>query len=232
MKKFASPAFRVSIFAAIAFASAFLIHSENLREQYESKYLRNSNYHLQTGMYELSRLRQADIVMLGTSHTFNANWSELLNRKNIANRGINSDILPGFQKRLRYVYRLEPKICFIEGGVNEISEECDAEMVFVHYTQVIDSLRAHAILPVIQSTLFVAREWPNASLMNREIRSLDSLLADYAVARSIPFLDVNSLVTEGGFLRPELTCDGIHLNATGYALWLPLVERVLISHGL
>jgi lysophospholipase L1-like esterase len=225
-------ALRVLAFATIAFASAFQVYTEDLRMQYDSKYLQNSNYQLQTGMYELSRLRQADIVMLGTSHTFNASWSELLNRKNIANRGINSDVLPGFQQRLRYIYRLQPKICFIEGGVNEISVQYNAGIVFARYTQVIDSLRAHKIVPVIQSTLFLARTWPEAKEKNGEIKTLDSLLVDYAKSRSIEYLDVNTLVSADGYLRPELTCDGIHLNADGYALWLPLVERVLVSNGL
>ena len=54
----------------------------------------------------------------------------------------------------------------------------------------------------------------------------------YAHKESIEYLDINSLVSKNGFLKNELTYDGLHLNAEGYSLWIPEVEKILIKYGL
>lgn len=170
--------------------------------------------------------------MLGNSLTYNANWSEILNRKNIANRGIASDITTGYLHRLGYVYRLNPKICFIEGGVNDLYSNDSVKNIIHNFISIVDSLRSHGIIPVIQSTLFVGHKYPQATEKNKQIRALDEQLAGFALKNSIEFLDINLLVSRDGFLRKELTYDGIHLNARGYALWAPEVERVLAKYKL
>jgi lysophospholipase L1-like esterase len=97
---------------------------------------------------------------------------------------------------------------------------------------IIDTLRAHHIIPVIQSTLFVAIKRDNSQSRNEEILRLNNLLLEYADKESIEYLDINSLVSQNGFLKNELTYDGLHLNAEGYSFWVPEVEKILIKYGL
>jgi lysophospholipase L1-like esterase len=209
-------------------------HSYNqcLEAQYANLYLENKNYKVQIGMFNQYKTVQADVVMLGNSLTYNANWNELLGRKNIANRGISSDITQGYLHRLNYVYRLNPKICFIEGGVNDVYANFSAAVIFSNYTKIIDTLRAHHIIPIIQSTLFVANKREQSVSKNEEIIKLNKLLIEYARNQSIEYLDINSLVCTNGFLINEYTYDGLHLNAEGYSLWVPEVEKILIKYGL
>jgi lysophospholipase L1-like esterase len=206
--------------------------AENTQAQKVAPYLKNTNYVIQLGMYDLFTSTQADVVMLGNSLTYNANWNEILNRTNIANRGISSDITSGYLHRLAYVYKLNPKICFIEGGINDLYSNDSVKNIIRHYAQIVDSLKARSIVPVIQSTLFVGRRYPQAKDKNRQVVVLNDWLRQYALKNEIEFLDINVLVSQKGFLRPELTYDGIHLNAKGYALWAPEVERVLLQHKL
>lgn len=207
-------------------------YNQYLEAQYANLYLENKNYKVQIGMFNHFRTAQADIVMLGNSLTYNANWNELLGRKNIANRGISSDITQGYLHRLNYVYRLNPKICFIEGGVNDVYANFSAADIFSNYTKIIDTLRAHHIIPIIQSTLFVANKREQSVSKNEEITKLNKLLFSFAQKQSIEYLDINSLVSQNGYLKNDLTYDGLHLNAEGYSLWIPEVEKVLIKYGL
>ena len=223
---------RFSILGIILALIGWYAYNHYSEAQYANLYLKNGNYDVQIGMYEHFKTTQSDVVMLGNSLTYNANWNELLGRKNIANRGINSDITAGYLHRLSYVYRLKPKLCFIEGGVNDVYANYSAADIFDNYSKIIDTLRAHHIIPIIQSTLFVAAKWENSQTKNEEIRKLDKLLFDYARKQSIEYLDINSLVSQNGFLKNDLTYDGLHLNAEGYSFWVPEVEKVLIKYGL
>ena len=217
--------------AAILVGVAISLFGGSLQAQ-KPPYLKNTNYVVQLGMYDLLTSTQADVVMLGNSLTYNANWNEILNRSNIANRGISSDITSGYLHRLHYVYRLRPKICFIEGGINDLFSNDSVKNIVRNYAGIIDSLQAHDIVPVIQSTLFVSARYPRAREKNRQVQTLNTWLAAFALKNEIEFLDINALVSTKGFLRADLTYDGIHLSARGYALWAPEVGRILAQHNL
>lgn len=216
----------------LVFDMVMIGYNTNLNAQDTPLYLKNKNYSIQVGMYELFVNQQADIVMLGNSLTYNANWNEILDRKNIASRGIVGDLTSGYLHRLHYVYKLKPKLCFIEGGVNDIYENIPVQEIFNNHKNIIDTLKQHNIIPVIQSALFVSPKWHHAAEKNKEIEKLNELLIDFAKKNSIMFLDINSLVSENGLLRDDLTYDGVHLNAKGYALWAPEVNKVMLMYGL
>ncbi len=232
MSFFNSTSFRFIHIAVVLVAAGFSLYSGNLQAQQVAPYLKNKNYGIQLGMYDLFTSTQADVVMLGNSLTYNANWNEILNRSNIANRGIASDITSGYLHRLEYVYRLKPRICFIEGGVNDLYSNDSVRNIIRNYAAIIDSLQSHHIVPVIQSTLFVSAKYPRAREKNKQVQTLNNWLTEFALKNEIEFLDINLLVSKNGFLRADLTYDGIHLNAKGYALWAPEVGNVLAKHKL
>jgi lysophospholipase L1-like esterase len=195
-------------------------------------YVQNKNYILQLAMYDIFTAQQKDVVLLGNSLTFHANWNEILNRTDIANRGIVSDVTNGYLHRLHYIFKLHPKLCFIEGGVNDIYANVPVPEVFQNITQIVDSLRNHNIIPILQSALLVGIKWHDALDKNKQISNLDSLLAEYAQKNSIEFINLNPLLTQNGLLKDELTTDGVHLNALGYALWAPEIEKMLVKYHL
>jgi lysophospholipase L1-like esterase len=205
------------------------------------RYRNNPNYLLQQAMFDLYKTRQADIVMFGNSLTHGAAWNELLGRPGVVERGIPSDILYGFESRLNSIYKLKPKIVFILGGLNDVYNWTPVAEIFSVYVRIISGLKSKNIIPVIQSATYSARlygkEWkgtPEINLeRNREIDKLNKLLSDYAKTNSIDFIDLNSLTGgKDGFLRPELTWDGIHFKAGAYRIWSNEVEKVLKKYKL
>jgi lysophospholipase L1-like esterase len=205
------------------------------------RYRTNPNYTLQQSMYDIYKTRQADIVMLGNSLTHGAAWNELLGRPNVIERGITSDVLYGFESRINAIYKLNPKIVFIMGGLNDIYNWTPVEDIFAVYTRIISGLRSRNIIPVIQSTTYsaktYAKDWggtPEGNFgRNREVDKLNKLLSDYAKKNNIDYIDVNALTAgKDGFLRPELTWDGIHFKADAYKLWAREVDKILVKHKL
>ncbi|MDD8017314.1 MAG: GDSL-type esterase/lipase family protein [Bacteroidota bacterium] len=199
---------------------------------YDSLYLKNPLYKNLTAQFALSKLASADVVMFGNSITAGGLWNELLGRERVVNRGIGSDNTVGMLHRMQYVYNLKPKLCFIMAGINDIYADEPIEKIFSNYIQIIDTLQAHKIIPVIQSTLHVNPKWKRAEQKNPEITQLNFLLADYARTHSVEFLDLNVLLSSNGILRDEYTTDGVHLTASAYAQWRDILEPVLKKHGL
>ncbi|MEG8990805.1 GDSL-type esterase/lipase family protein [Ignavibacteria bacterium 4148-Me] len=222
----------------------FFITAHNTSSQQKNdteKYKTNPNYNLQISMFEIYKTKQADIVMLGNSLTAGANWSELLGRPNVVARAIPGDILPGFYARLNYIFRLNPKIVFILGGLNDIYNWTPVEEIYYNYIRIITALQTKGIIPVIQSTTYAAKDYAkdfggtpeiNAG-RNREVDKLNKLLYEYAKKNKIDYIDINSKLSTGDkFLRPDVTWDGVHLNAEGYKIWAEEVEKILIKYKM
>jgi lysophospholipase L1-like esterase len=212
--------------------SCVIFASHTTHAQYDSLYLKNRTYHLQRGLHSVYRTTHADVVMLGNSITFGANWSELLGRTNVANRGIGGDNTYGFLSRMDDIITLKPKLCFIMGGINDIFADIPLDSVYRNYVIILELLRSKSIIPVIQSTLHVSPKWKRAEEKNPLVTELNSRLRAYAEQNNIEYLDVDALLSTDGVLREECTFDGVHLTAPAYVRWSALVEDVLKKHGL
>jgi lysophospholipase L1-like esterase len=206
--------------------------SEYALGQYDSLYLKNKTYHLQRGLHAISRTTKADVVMLGNSITFGANWSELLGRQNIVNRGIGGDNTYGFLSRLDDIVALQPKMCFVMGGINDIFSDIPLDSIYANYVKIIERLRAKGITPVIQSTLHVSQKWKRAGEKNPLVSQLNVRLSAYARQNEIEFMDVDGALSEAEVLKDEYTHDGVHLTAAAYEKWVGLIEGILVKNGL
>lgn len=220
----------------------FLSNTTFSQQQRDSlRYKLNPNFDLQTEMFNIYKTRQADIVMLGNSLTAGANWGELLGRPNVVGRGIPGDITAGYIVRLNNIIQLKPKVVFILGGLNDIYSWIPIEEIFSNYIRIINKLKENKITPVIQSTTYAARDYAkdwggtpevNAG-RNKEVDKLNRLLIDFAKHNNIDYIDINSkMSTLDNYLRPELSWDGVHLNAEGYKIWAREVEKVLKKYNL
>lgn len=226
---------------------SLVIFSLTLSAQSNNNYLNNPIYQRQIEFYKIYKPKDVNVVMLGNSLTHGVNWNMLLGRNDVAEMGIVSDILSGFYNRLHYVTRLQPQVCFILGGLNDIYQWIPVESIFEDYKKVVERLRRNGITVVIQSTLYAGREWGkdwieqnNPELnpvdvnaeRNTQVDLLNSMLKKYAEENNIKYIDLNSLMSRGNFLRSELTYDGAHLTAAGYKIWGHEIEIVLKNFGL
>jgi lysophospholipase L1-like esterase len=138
--------------------------------------------------------------------------------------------MAGFLQRMEYIYKLHPQLCCVMGGINDIYQDAPVENIFNNYKRIIEELQAHKIVPIIQSTLFVSTKWKKYAEKNVEVAKLDSILTDYARLKGIEFVNLNAVMSKDHLLLEELTTDGVHLAAKGYALWRDELEKIFKKH--
>lgn len=202
--------------------------SSSLTHQVDYQFSDNPNYAHRRNLFATYASEKAKIVMLGDSITYGVEWNELLGRRDIANRGISSDVTEGFVHRLSDVYLLEPEQCFIMGGINDIRKVgLPVETIFEHYVTLIESLQHHRIEPIIQSTLYISDEIYNFKEINLRVHELNTLLREYASENNITFIQVNKALSPEGYLNPSHTYDGVHLESSGYKVWKQLILNEL-----
>ncbi|MEI7811110.1 MAG: GDSL-type esterase/lipase family protein [Ignavibacteria bacterium] len=228
---------KIKIFSlCIILFTAMSINATNLNLALASEdtlYKSNLNYKILTGMYDIYRTTDVEIVMLGNSITHGVNWAELLNRHDIVERGIPSDNLSGYLQRMNYIYKLHPRLCYVMGGINDIySGIIPLDEIYKNYKKVIEGLKLNKIIPVIQSTLYVSNKYPYALEKNQEVEKLNDMLKKYAIENKIEFIDLNAELSFNKFLKNYLTYDGLHLNGEAYSKWRLLLDKSIKKYGL
>jgi lysophospholipase L1-like esterase len=99
--------------------------------------------------------------------------------------------------------------------------------------------RANDILVVLSSLLPVSdyeRDKDGKQIIRTvhrppdQIKTLNEWIKEYAARNGHTYLDYHSaMIDEKGFLRDELSDDGLHPNDNGYAVMAPLAEQALAT---
>ncbi|PTR24738.1 lysophospholipase L1-like esterase [Luteibacter sp. OK325] len=155
--------------------------------------------------------------------------------KGYINRGISGQTTPQMLVRFRTdVIALEPKVVVILAGTNDIAGNTGAStlaMIEDNLSSMTELARVHGIRVVI-STLLPVADYVDAAQTTRRppsaILALNAWIRAYAVREHLPLLDYYPLmVDESGALKRELSDDGLHPNAQGYAVMAPLAQRAI-----
>jgi len=187
-------------------------------------------YQFRTKIYDkIASSKTYNVVMFGNSLTAGGDWNKDLKRIDIKNSGTGGFTTSHFVWILNEeVIQYKPKICFIEGGINDIGVGIPLNRTFWNYQSIVDTLLNHQIEPVLQSTFYV--NYPNDSITNITNSRVDSLniyLSALANKKGIRYVDLNQFLSENGRLKKELNMDGVHINEYGYKIWVKEVDRIL-----
>jgi acyl-CoA thioesterase I len=184
------------------------------------------------------------VVFFGDSIT--DNWSKkgyggFFPGKPYLNRGIGGQTTAQMLVRFRAdVIALKPAAVVILAGTNDVagnSGPVTPETIQDNLTSITDLARAAGIKVVLASLLPVSdgKKGNDGSPIIRTrdrppetLRALNTWIAAHARRKGYVFLDYHAaLVDDAGALKPELNDDGLHPNAAGYALMVPLAERAI-----
>ena len=202
---------------------------KRLKIENEYNYLDNPRYKTYTEKFMLFN-KQADIVMLGNSITFQIDWNELLGRTDIANRGISGDVTEGMLNRMNSVIKVKPKICFFMGGINDLTRRISYENTLRNIKSIVSILLKNNIIPIIQSVLYTNEQFYDIEHDNKYATIINNELKRFAVKEGLIFLDLNKDLSENGLLKSKYTYDGLHLNSKGYEVWGKIIKK-LIDNG-
>jgi lysophospholipase L1-like esterase len=187
-----------------------------------------TRYEIRSALFSVyDKTYKYKIVMLGDSITEGAEWNELLGIDGVANRGVYGDITQGIINRLENVIELEPEVCFIMAGINDLSIGIGVEETLKNYNKIADELSRNNIDVVIQSTLYVANGRFNWKRLNESVDKLNNGLKEMCDKNNLPYVDVNGKLSDDGALNEEYTYDGIHLSGGGYKKWAELLSPII-----
>jgi lysophospholipase L1-like esterase len=184
------------------------------------------------------------VVFMGDSITDlwdNDGFGGFFPGKPYVNRGIGGQTTPQMLIRFRQdVIALHPRVVVILAGTNDIAGNTGPstlEMVEDNLTSMVDLARANDIRVVLASLLPVcdcktSKEGkPLVMTKNRppeKILALNEWIKQFAAKNDVVYLDYYSaMVDDKGFLKADLTYDGLHADARGYAVMGPLAEKAI-----
>ena len=210
---------------------------------------RNLNIkNLNTCQYELSMFdfhykqgpANYNIEMLGNSFIRAVSWDSLLNRTDVVNRGISGERLKCICERTVYLKNSPAKICFIEGGINDLPSRSGND-VFNDYINLVDSIKAQHKIPVINMVLYLSplagNKYPlrkDYKTINKTIQNINVKLKAYAVENNMDYIDLNKDLCDehNPVLYDKYTLDGVHPNQAAYRIWARHIEDILKKHNI
>jgi lysophospholipase L1-like esterase len=180
-------------------------------------------------MFDLTKMDFATVVMLGDSLTEAAQWSEITGCPFVANRGIGADDSAGVLQRVEEVIALKPTAVFLMIGINDVNSSVPAVKIVANVRQTIERLTKAGIHVYLTLVLPVAKSF--SQQINPKVEELNAAYQELAVQTGASVVDFRQGVqTESGFLRDELSIDGVHLTPAGYRLWRDAVAPYIRKH--
>jgi len=161
--------------------------------------------------------------------------------KPYVDRGISGQTTPQMLIRFRPdVIALQPKVVVILAGTNDIAGNTGPmtlEQIEANLASMAELAKANKIRVVLASVLPVSNYGhdrqgnPLDMRINRppqKILELNTWIKKYAADKGHTYLDYfSAMVDAQGLLQGELSEDGLHPNAKGYAVMSPLAEQAI-----
>ncbi len=188
--------------------------------------------------------KEKRVVFMGDSIT--DSWDSPANGgffpgKPYIDRGISGQTTPQMLIRFRAdVIALRPEVVVILAGTNDIAGNTGPmtlEAIEDNLISMSELAHANRIRVVLSSLLPVSDYEKTPDGQSRiqttrrppeQIKALNAWMKKYALENKLTYLDYYSaMVDDKGFLKDDLSNDGLHPNLQGYAVMAPLAERAI-----
>ena len=178
---------------------------------------------------------QKRVVFMGNSIT--EGWAQFFAKefpgKPYVGRGISGQTTPQMLVRFRQdVIALKPAVVVILAGTNDIAGNTGPstlEMIEDNLASMTDLAKANGIRVVLASVLPVYDyAWRKGLEPAAKIIALNAWIKDYAAKNGALYVDFHTpMADERQGMKADLSPDGVHPNAAGYAIMAPLVEQAI-----
>lgn len=169
------------------------------------------------------------IVMFGNSITAQGKWTELLDRTDVLNSGLPGMSTYHFLHLLpSHVINLHPKICFVKGGINDITVGVSQEKMQGFYQAILDKIIENNIIPVVTLTVYEQ----NDPISKKEVDTLNAFLVNYCSQHNVDYIDLNQFISDSTGLKAEYAVDKTHLNDKAYEIWAREIKKFLKEKGI
>jgi lysophospholipase L1-like esterase len=186
------------------------------------------------------------VVFMGDSITDSwqsKNYGGFFPGKPYLDRGIGGQTTPQMLIRFRPdVIALRPKVVLILAGTNDIAGNTGPmtlQAIEDNLMSMFDLAHANGIRVVFASLLQISdyeKTKDGQQIINskqrppEQITALNTWMKTYATSHGGVYLDYfSAMADEKGFLREELSEDGLHPNRKGYEIMAPLAEQAIAT---
>jgi lysophospholipase L1-like esterase len=190
-----------------------------------------------------ARKDEKRVVFMGDSITDGWKLADYFPGKPYVNRGIGGQTTPQMLIRFRPdVIALKPQVVVILAGTNDLAGNTGPMTLQAtedNLASMTELARMNGIRVVVASVLPVSDYGKNreGKLVNRtaqrppeQIKALNEWIKKYAAQNDLTYLDYfSAMVDEKGFLKEELSGDGLHPNEKGYSVMQPLAEQAIAA---
>ncbi|MDB9529870.1 GDSL-type esterase/lipase family protein [Oscillatoria sp. CS-180] len=134
------------------------------------------------------------------------------------NQSISGDTTAGIVQRLSAFANTRPTTIHVLAGANDLKNGVPEGHIVRNLQQIVQRLRQQH--PQSRIVVYSVLPTRRADIANERVRSLNARISRLTQQNRVEFRNVHPrFQDEHGNLRAELTTDGLHLNAEGYALW-------------
>ncbi|HVT96642.1 MAG TPA: SGNH/GDSL hydrolase family protein [Acidobacteriaceae bacterium] len=177
------------------------------------------------------------VIFFGDSITDGWKLDESFPGKNYINRGIGGQTTPQMLVRFREdVINLKPAVLVVLAGTNDIAGNTGdetLEQIEGDYQTIAELAKANGIRLIFSSVMPINNYnqramWFFLQRSPEKILALNAWLKKYCADNRLIYLDYFSAMVDGrGMLKADLTQDGLHPNAAGFAVMAPLAEAAI-----
>jgi lysophospholipase L1-like esterase len=151
------------------------------------------------------------------------------------NQSISGETSSGLLRRLNIFAETEPQAIFVMIGINDLTKGITDQQLIDNYLKIVQQLQEnHPNSKIVMQSILPhggdrmtseKREKLLANVPIRRIFQLNTRLAEIARNTGVHFLDLQPLFADNtGFLRSELSTDGLHLSQEGYLVWRSAIQ--------
>jgi lysophospholipase L1-like esterase len=175
------------------------------------------------------------VVFMGDSITEGWHLDNSFPGKPYINRGISGQTTPQMVLRFRQdVIDLKPKVVIILGGTNDIAGNTGVETIpeIEAYLEDMADLAAASHIKVVLCSVLPAYDYPWKPGMTPapKILEINKWMQAYAADKGYVYVDYHTAMKDArDGLPANLSHDGVHPTAAGYAVMAPLAEAGILK---
>lgn len=236
VKKIIGSFFSILLMMNNGFAETNIRHFRNIRAVEKSCKGLNKSFSIYRSDTTMPEKRTAyEVVMFGNSIIENgADWNKWLQRGDVKNSGHGGFTTSHFVWLLfNDVIAYKPKICFLEGGINDIGVGIPVKRIKRNYRQMVDSLLANNIKPVLVQIVYVNQNDENENKKKAQaIDIINSYLNKLAQNKNIDIINLNQHLSKNKRIKKPFTTDGVHFTDSAYEIFANEVNNILKKNGI
>ena len=175
------------------------------------------------------------VVFFGDSITQSWDLDKYFPSAGYVNRGISGQTTAQMLVRFRQdVIAINPQVVVILAGTNDIAENLGPttlEEIESNLMSMVDIAEGNGVRVVLSSVLPAGQyPWRKELKPIEKIVALNNWLAGYSSGRGLVYVDYfAAMQNDMHWMKVDLSTDGVHPNAAGYALMRTLVEPAILE---